>query len=90
MAQGSAKTREKLQQLESSFGVTILVRPPRRGDPSKVAEVAVRSADLEACKKACAELENAFKGFSAKPVECDRLKANRILRGAAVDFSSIP
>ncbi|CDJ36200.1 KH domain-containing protein, putative [Eimeria mitis] len=87
MAQGTSKTRAKVQEVESSLGVTVLVRPPRRGDTSKTAAVVVRGADQEACKKACTSLENAFKDFGSETVECDRMKATRILRGAPVDFN---
>lgn len=89
IAQGSAGTRAKVQEVESSTGVTIMARPPRRGDTSKTATVSVRGSDAEACKKACAELENAFKSFGFKVIDCDRLKAGRLLRGAAVDFSQV-
>ncbi|CDI74939.1 KH domain-containing protein, putative [Eimeria praecox] len=89
MAQGTSKTRSKIQEVESALGVTVLVRPLRRGDTSKTAAVMVRGSDPEACKKACADLENAFKDFRSEAVDCDRLKANRILRGTAVDFSHI-
>lgn len=89
MAQGTSKTRAKVQEVESALGVTVLVRLPRRGDTSKTAAVVVKGSDPEACKKACADLEKAFKDFSSQAVECDRAKASRILRGAAVDFSHI-
>lgn len=66
-----------------------MTRPPRRGDTSKTATVSMRGPDAEACKKACAELEKAFKSFDFKIIECDRLKANRLFRGAGADFSHI-
>ncbi|CDJ49942.1 KH domain-containing protein, putative [Eimeria brunetti] len=89
MAQGTSKTRAKVQEVESAMGVTALVRPLRRGDTSKTATVVIRGSDPETCKKACAELEKAFKEFTSEAVECDRLKANSLLRGAVVDFSHI-
>ncbi|OEH79181.1 KH domain-containing protein [Cyclospora cayetanensis] len=89
MIQGSARTRSKVQDIETAMGVTILVRLPRRGDLSKTTTVAIRGASADECKKACAELEEVFGGFGVEVVECDRFKATRILRGTAVDFSHI-
>ncbi|KAL8446920.1 hypothetical protein Emag_004526 [Eimeria magna] len=90
MTQGSADTRAQLLDLEKKLGVTVLARAPRRGAPTKTATVLVRGSDPDACKRACAQLEETFKAFDAQALECDRLKANRILRGEAVDFSKIP
>lgn len=82
MAQGSGATRAKVLDLETSFGVTIVTRPPRR-------TVLVRGSDAAACKKACTELEDAFKSFSCAVFDCDKSKANRLFRSAAADFSHI-
>ncbi|KAL8439587.1 hypothetical protein Efla_003800 [Eimeria flavescens] len=89
LTQGSPATRERLQAIEKAGGVVVLARPPRRGVPAKTATVLVRGPEPEACKNACAELEEAFGSFDCQVVECDRLKANRLLRGEAVDLSKI-
>ncbi|KAL8274322.1 hypothetical protein Esti_001776 [Eimeria stiedai] len=90
MTQGSAATRAHLLDLEKKLGVTVVARAPRRGAPTKTATVSVRGSDPEACKRACAQLEETFEAFDAQAVECDRAKASRILRGEVVDFSKIP